>query len=200
MTGIPELRMVCAMVRMERSRPPGVFSWTTRACDPSAWARSTAVVSNRSVIGVMAPSSSMMDTGCAAWPGAAPARDANRSPATATAVLRMSPSLAMENSGDPGSERAAKVANRLGEALDLRGRIVDRKARPERARDAEALHERLGAVVARAHGDAPLVQQRGAVVRVEPLHVERHDRALDLRVARPVDRRASDARERVETA
>ena len=75
---------------------------------------------------------------------------------------------------------------------------VDGEARAQRAPDAEALHQRLGAVMPGADRDAPLVEQRGAVVRVDPLDVERDDRALDLGVPRPVHRDAGDRRERVE--
>ena len=63
MTGMGEPRMVCTIERIERSSPPGVLSWTIRACAPSFWARSSAIVSKRTVTGVMAPSISMEATG-----------------------------------------------------------------------------------------------------------------------------------------
>src|SRR5262245_29869421 len=74
MTGISDLRMVWTMVRIERSSPPGVFSSTMSAWAPSARARSSAPLSRRAVMGPMAPSISMIETG-----GAAPAvEQANR--------------------------------------------------------------------------------------------------------------------------
>src|SRR5262249_57220290 len=61
-------------------------------------------------------------------------------------------------------EIAAEAAHRGGQAVDVGVGAVDREARPQRSRDAEALHQRLRAVVAGPHRDAALVEQRGAVV------------------------------------
>src|SRR5687767_14604417 len=103
------------------------------------------------------------------------------------------------NRGERNASRGPRVSTALqiqialqvrdggGEALDVGLRGVDGEAGPQRAADAEPPHERLGAVVSGADGDAPLIEQRRAVVRVDPLDVERYDRALDLRVPRPVD-------------
>jgi hypothetical protein len=83
MTGISALRMVCTIDRMERSSPPGVSSWMMRACERSAWARSTAVAMRRTVTGVIAPSISIRDTGGGAW-----AETAHGAPARSSAVRR----------------------------------------------------------------------------------------------------------------
>ncbi len=74
MTGTGEARMLWTIERIDRSSPPGVFSSTTRAWAPSLWARSMAVVSRRTVTGVMAESISMVSTGWAARAGPAGAR------------------------------------------------------------------------------------------------------------------------------
>src|SRR6185436_17907147 len=78
-------------------------------------------------------------------------------------------------------EIALHVGDGGGEALDVGLGGVDGEARPQRAPDAETLHERLRAMVPGADGDAALVEERCPVVRVDPLDVERHHRALDLR-------------------
>src|SRR5688572_22741531 len=94
------------------------------------------------------------------------------------------------NRGERNASRGPRVSTALqialqvrdggGKALDVSLRGVDREAGPQRAADAEPRHERLGAVVPGADGDAPLIEQRRPVVRVDALDVERHDRALDL--------------------
>src|SRR5204863_1369109 len=66
--------MLCTMDRIERSSPPGVLSSTTRACAWSARARSIAALRSRTVMGPMAPSISMIETGSAA----SAAEDRNR--------------------------------------------------------------------------------------------------------------------------
>src|SRR5215470_12740133 len=191
------LRMLWAMERMERSRPPGVLSFTTRAWSRSAWARSMAAVRSLAVTGVMAPSSSITATGAgAAWAAAAWAKNIRL--AAATIILRMSLSPCDRNLARLGSERAAKTHDRLGQALDLGGRVVDGEARTQRAGDAEVLHEGLSAVMARPHGDPALVEEGGSIVRMDAVHVEGDHRALDLGVARPIDRETVDASERVE--
>src|SRR5580765_6880521 len=81
-------------------------------------------------------------------------------------------------------EIALHVCDGGGEALDVGFGRVDGETRAQGAPDAEPLHERLGAVVPGADSDAPLVEERGPDVRADPLDVERHDRALDLRVPR----------------
>src|SRR3984893_14186259 len=69
-------------------------------------------------------------------------------------------------SARPRLELAAQRGHRVRQALHVSGGAVDREARPQGAHDAEALHERLGAVVSRADRDAVLVEERGAVVGV----------------------------------
>src|SRR5690349_1924635 len=140
--------MLWTMVRMERSRPPGVLSFTTSAWSRSACARSMAAVRSRDVTGVMAPSSSITATGADAA-CAATARARNIRIAAATIILRMSPSPATGTWPGVRSERPAKTRDRLGQALDLGGCVVDGEARAQRAGDAEVLHEGLGAVMTR---------------------------------------------------
>src|SRR6266542_4179167 len=198
MTGIWAFRMAWAMDRMERSRPPGVLSRTMSACIRSACARSMAAVSRRDVTGVMAPSRSIIATGSAARAGAQPP-NATRNRA-ATIILRISPSVPTGACPGSGSERAAETFDRLSQALNLGGRIVDGKARAKGARDAEPLHERLRAVMSSAHRDTALIEKRRAVVGVEALDVEGHDRPLDLRIARSVEGHPGNVLERIEAA
>ncbi len=73
------------------------------------------------------------------------------------------------------------------EAVDLLGDRVEVEARARRRGDAEAGHQRLGAVVARAHGDALPVEDLRDVVGVDALDVERDDPGAAL------GRRAEDA-------
>src|SRR5262245_60173194 len=78
--GISELRMVWQIVRIDRSRPPGVSRRNTSAWARSVCARSTARLTSRTVTGVMAPSRSITATGAAATAagGAAPAASKRR--------------------------------------------------------------------------------------------------------------------------
>ena len=64
----------------------------------------------------------------------------------------------------------------LDQAVDLLGRRVDAEAGAGGGGDAEAVHQRLGAVVAGAHRDAVAVEDLGDVVGVDALELER-DRA-----------------------
>src|ERR1700737_3318304 len=57
-------------------------------------------------------------------------------------------------SGPPRLELAAQRGHRVRQALHVLRGAVDREARPQRARAAEPLHERLRAVVAGPHRDA----------------------------------------------
>src|SRR6266545_113851 len=200
MTGILAFRMAWAMDRMERSRPPGVLSWTMSACARSACARSIAAVSRRAVTGVMAPSRSIISTGSAARAGAQPANATMERAAAATIILRISPSVPTGACRGSGSERAAETFDRLRQALNLGGRIVDGKARAQRAGDAEPLHERLRTVVPSAHRDTAFVEKRRAVVGVDALDVEGHYRPLDLRITRSVELHPGNALEGIEAA
>src|SRR3989304_4878088 len=143
MTGISALRMVWTMVRMERSSPPGVLSWTTSAWARSARARATAAVRRCAVTGVMTPSMSITATGWAARAGPAPARARPASTMPATVILRIRPPLGRE-APETGSERAAKAFDRLGQARDLGGRIVDRKNRAGGGAGPQPRHEGPG--------------------------------------------------------
>jgi hypothetical protein len=88
MTGMGEPRMVCTIERIERSSPPGVLSCTIRAWAPSLCARSSAVMSRRTVTGVMAESISMEATGGAARAGAAAERSVARPSRTTSGPSR----------------------------------------------------------------------------------------------------------------
>src|SRR5258707_11668203 len=121
-------------------------------------------VSRRAVTGVMAQSRSIMATGAAATAGEEMTNTVRNRAAAATIKLRISPPVPTGACPGSGSERAAESLDRLGEALDLGGRIVDGKARAQRARDAEPLHERLRAMVPGAYGNAALVEKSRAVV------------------------------------
>src|SRR5881409_3244349 len=71
-TGISALSRRWQIARIERSRPPGVSSWITSACAPSAFARAIALSTSRSVTGLMTPSTTTVATGAgAAHAGAA---------------------------------------------------------------------------------------------------------------------------------
>ena len=83
----------------------------------------------------------------------------------------------------PGVEQA------LDQAVDLLAGGVDAEAGAGRGGDAEALHQRLGAVVAGADGDAVAVEDLGDVVGVDALELE-GDGAAAVVAARAARRRA----------
>src|SRR5438034_463490 len=162
--------------------------------DRTACARSMAAASRRTVIGVMAPSMSITETGRAAQLGvaASEARRSRTSVHTRASIL----GPVMEASR-PRSEGAAKRLDGFAQVRDLGGGIVDREAGPQGAHDAEPPHERLCTVMPRPHADPPLVEQGGAVMRVNSLHVEGDHGALELGIARPVQGDAGNALEGV---
>jgi len=84
MTGMGAFRRSRTMERMERSRPPGVSSWMTRAWAPSLRARSIAVWTRRTVIGLITPSTWSVETRAAPAAGAGTVPTA---PAAATAKM-----------------------------------------------------------------------------------------------------------------
>src|SRR5262249_7787150 len=96
---------------------------------------------------------------------------ATSSPATESAAGNSMKVATCPNRGEtnglrgPGgamrSELRAQRGHGVGEERDVLRGAVDREARPGGARDAVASHQRLGAVMARPHGDPLLVQQRG---------------------------------------
>lgn len=65
-----------------------------------------------------------------------------------------------------------------GEAVDFLAGVVHGEGRADRTLDAVAFHQRLGAVVARAHGDAELVEEYACVVVVGAGQEEGYDRGL----------------------
>ena len=89
-------------------------------------------------------------------------------------------------------EDPAGVVQALDQPVDLLGRRVDAEAGAGRRGDAEAVHQRLRAVVAGADGDAVAVEDLGDVVGVDALELER-DRADALGAAgRAEDAQAGD--------
>src|SRR5712692_2634525 len=154
-----------------------------------------AAASRRTVMGVMAPSMSISDTGRAAQAHVG-ARVASRSETSTHRRNRLSGPV-MEASRRR-SEGAAKRLDGFAQALDLGGGIVDREAGPQGADDAEPPHERLRAVMPRPHADSALVEQGGAVVGVDALHVEGDHGAPELGMARPVEGHAGDALQSVD--
>src|SRR5262245_18132051 len=93
----------------------------------------------------------------------------------------------------PRSEGAANRLDGLAQARDLAGGIVDREAGPQGAHDAEPPHQRLRAVMPRPHANSVLVEEGGAVVRVDARLVEGDHGAFELGVARPVEGDAGNA-------
>ena len=53
------------------------------------------------------------------------------------------------------------LLNRFSECIDLFFRVVESKGRARGCRNLEALHDRLGTMVAGANGDALLIQVPG---------------------------------------
>src|SRR5437867_10837574 len=151
-----------------------------------------AAASRRTVSGVMAPSMSITDTGRAAQAHVG-ARVASRSETSTHRRNRLSGPV-METSRRR-SEGAAKRLDGFAQALDLGGGIVDREAGPQGAHDAEPPHERLRTMMPRPHADPPLVEQGGAAMRMNSLHVEGDHGALELGIARPVQGDAGHALE-----
>ena len=87
--------------------------------------------------------------------------------------------------GYPISARHALAAPATSASTVFR-RVVHRERRARRGRDAEAIHDRLRAVMAGANRDAFAIDDRADVVRMDAVHHERHD-------ARLAPRRADDA-------
>src|SRR3990172_2136508 len=84
-------------------------------------------------------------------------------------------------------EEAAGLAEGVHEDVHFLLRIVHVEAGPRRARDAQAAHERLRAVVAGAHRPAVAVQDGADVVRVQVGVVHGDDTTAVGGVMRPVD-------------
>ena len=131
MTGTSAFRMVWTMERIERSRPPGVSSWRTRACARSLWARSTAVATSRTVTGVIAPSISITDTGAGAADAGAHGSTVRRSDGEAEGEARG------KRSGVHGCSTPAMIARgerRLGGSASTRKQLEE-EVRGEQAGD-----------------------------------------------------------------
>ena len=103
-TGTSELRISCTIDRMERSSPPGVSSWMTRATACSLRARSSALVTMRTVTGLITPSTVTSATGP---PAAAEAGMASASRTTASRAPRI-------NVRAPGARRIRRAGWRPG--------------------------------------------------------------------------------------
>src|SRR5688572_28857893 len=74
------------------------------------------------------------------------------------------------------SEDLAYVVESVDERIDVGARVVHGKRRPRRRRDAEALHQRLRAVVAGPHADTARSEDLGDVVRVGDVQREGDER------------------------
>jgi hypothetical protein len=62
-------------------------------------------------------------------------------------------------------------------SIDFLHRVVEIEARPRCARDAEATHQRLVAMMAAAHGQPILIRKRGQIVRMRSVHDKPNERA-----------------------
>src|SRR5262245_7902527 len=93
------------------------------------------------------------------------------------------------------SESRPETLHRRGQGVDLFWGVVDGEAGPRRPHDPEGAHERLGAVMASAHGDAFRVQKGRHVMRMKARDAECHDRAAILGHVRTVDAHPVDAGE-----
>src|SRR5262247_375932 len=129
--------MLWTIERMDRSRPPGVFSWRISAWEPSARARSSAASRSRTVIGVMAPSISIRETGstaAAGGPGQAsatatrsiawPARRRRRFIATSARMIARAPRRLLAE-GEDRDQLEEQVGGE--ETGDLTGAVVGRR-------------------------------------------------------------------------
>ena len=97
--------------------------------------------------------------------------------------------VAAPGSADAGipAEDALHAAQAGRQAVEVVAVAVDVEAGARRGRLAQALVERLRAVVAGADGDRLAVEERGHVVRVDVRQVEGHDAGPLVRGARAVD-------------
>ena len=72
----------------------------------------------------------------------------------------------------------ADLMNRRDQCVDLLSPVVERKRCPRRSRNAETLHQRHRAVMARPDSDPFTVDNGRDVVRVNAFDYERKDRGL----------------------
>ena len=72
-------------------------------------------------------------------------------------------------------------ADRLGQRVDIALVVIDPEGGARRRREIELVHQRLGAVVAGAHGDIVLIQEAGDVVRMNAVDGKGQDAETDLR-------------------
>src|SRR3954451_22594457 len=87
-----------------------------------------------------------------------------------------SPWLRSSN-GTLSSEDSPDVVQRVDEGVDVGAGVVHGERGARRRRDAEALHERLRAVVAGADADLVAAEDLGHVVRVRDVEREGGERA-----------------------
>ena len=100
-------------------------------------------------------------------------------------ALRRSPGLATPASVQ--LQGPADAIESFDQPLDVRRRVVHRERRARSRRYAELAHQRLRAVMPRAHADAVAPEDLADVVRVRPVERERHERAPIARRERAVD-------------
>ena len=92
------------------------------------------------------------------------------------------------------AEELLDLQQAVGEQVDVVAGRVDAEARPRGRGQVEPLVERHRAVMAGPDGDPEPVEHLGDVVRVDARQVERHDPAAGIRIQRPVQLDAGDAR------
>ena len=104
-----------------------------------------------------------------------------------TSRYSWSNSLIQRQNGAGASQVLLDLVQAVDQPVDLLGDGVEVEARARGRGDAEASHQRLGAVVAGADGDALPVEDLRDVVRMDPGDVERDDPGT------PLDGRPEDA-------
>src|SRR6266511_2958786 len=82
------------------------------------------------------------------------------------------------SSEPPVTSSGLDAPQRSDERVDVLAGVVERERWADNGLDAEAAQDRLGAVVARAHGDALLVERGADVLGAEAVEDERHDARL----------------------
>src|SRR5690606_35054206 len=85
-------------------------------------------------------------------------------------------------------------AEPICEAVYICFRIVYVEACPRRRGRTEPLHERLGAVMAGAHGDPVHIKNRRDVMRMHSVEIESHDAGTEIGIGRTVDGQTVDFR------
>src|SRR5208283_1566344 len=83
----------------------------------------------------------------------------------------------------PSCEELPRLAECLGQAIDFLARVVERKRRATRGRNAEPPEQRHRTMGAGAHRDTGTIDDGGEIVRMRTLEIERDQRTLVLRGA-----------------